>query len=226
MIALSLVCLLLALIVLTADALAGEPVRIGRQRQLFLDDFLIASASRLTRRVCPVEKHPGNPIVVREAEWEPLAYYLPTVIRDEEEGVWKLWADGDGSGVFYSISDDGIQWHRPPFEHFSHFDGCPTNRVVLSGHEDFAAKLPERQAALVRSSPPGWRLHVNAAVKFGMLNVSLLDAKGRLIEKAIIQGQDAADIPVAMPALQEHAGSPVQLEFALGNGQLYSFWVD
>ena len=109
MIALALVCLLLALIVLTADALAGEPVRIGRQRQLFLDDFLIASASRLTRRVCPVEKHPGNPIVVREAEWEPLAYYLPTVIRDEEEGVWKLWADGDGSGVFYSISDDGIQ---------------------------------------------------------------------------------------------------------------------
>ncbi len=120
----------------------GAPLQIGSQRQLFLDDRLIERTENLARRVCPVAKHPGNPVIRPEEAWEPRGYLLfGSVLRDEEEGIWKAWADGREGGVFYFTSPDGVHWERPTLDLFP-LDGRSTNRVVLPRGE---------------SPEPGWR---------------------------------------------------------------------
>jgi hypothetical protein len=44
--------------------------------------------------------------------------------------------------------------------------------------------------------------------------------------KATIQGQGGIDILVPLTKLARCAGSPVRLEYAVTNGQLYAFWLD
>jgi hypothetical protein len=111
-----------------------EPIKVGKQRQLFLDDYLIEKMDKLTRRVCPITKYEGNPVIVKETEREPALLLLyGSVIYDDQEKMYKAWCFG-GGGVFYFTSTDGIRWERPQFDMFAAFDGRPSNRVVLSGH--------------------------------------------------------------------------------------------
>lgn len=118
------------------------PLTIGSQRQLLLDDWLIERAENLTRRVCPVTKHPGNPIIRPEEGWEPRGYLLyGSVLHDDEEGLWKLWAESREAGVFYFTSPDGLHWERPELDLFP-IEGRPCNRVTL----------PRAQ-----TDQPGWR---------------------------------------------------------------------
>src|SRR5688572_21626781 len=91
----------------------AEPVTIGTHRQLFLDDHLIEHREHLERRVQQARKHDANPLIVKEHAWEPDGYFLPSVIYDEEEKIYKAWLDGGGPGVFYFTSQDGIRWERP-----------------------------------------------------------------------------------------------------------------
>jgi hypothetical protein len=73
----------------------------------------------------------------------------------------------------------------------------------------------------------GRQLHVNAAVKFGALTVSLLNADGSVQQKVTVQGQDAVDIPMPeLTGLAARSGQPTRLEFNLTNGRLFSFWID
>lgn len=74
--------------------------------------------------------------------------------------------------------------------------------------------------------PAGRQLHVNAAVPFGTLSISLLKADGSVQQKVTVQGKDAVDI--AVPGLNDlagQAGQPIRLEFGLSNGKLFSFWI-
>jgi len=99
-------------------------IRIGRQRQLFLDDFIIASADGVIRRVCPVDKDPANPVIRPTERWEPEGYITyGSVIYDAGEGVYKAWCQGiggsidaitklAGGGVYHFVSDDGIAWRK------------------------------------------------------------------------------------------------------------------
>lgn len=101
---------------LTAAAIssvAAEPVRIGKERQLFLDDHLIERTEHLVRRVQPARKHEAIPLIVPREDWEPEGYVVPSVLYDEEEKLFKRWADGYGIGVFSFTSRDGIRWERP-----------------------------------------------------------------------------------------------------------------
>src|SRR3954466_8646514 len=147
----------LGLLCLNSWALA-EPrsIRIGRFHQLFLDDYLIERTEHLTRRVQPARKDEANPHLVREHDWEPAGYVLPSVIYDEEEKIFKAWLDGVGPGVFYFTSRDGIHWERPELRLFPEFDAQPTNRVVLSGFELDQKAAPPDKLAYLRSREPGW----------------------------------------------------------------------
>lgn len=73
----------------------------------------------------------------------------------------------------------------------------------------------------------GGVLHVNAAMRFGRLTVSLLDDAGVSMQKVTISERDAIDI--AIPELSKLSGrkdQPMRLEFAIQNGRLFSFWVE
>ena len=132
----------------------AAPIAVGSERQLFLDDLLIERTENLARRVRPLRKHAGNPVIRREEDWEPRSYLLfGSVIYDEDEGVWKAWSDGREGGVFYFTSPDGVHWERPALDLFP-IDGHPTNRIVLPPGG---------------SLDPGWR---NFQEFFGVSNVA------------------------------------------------------
>jgi hypothetical protein len=144
----------------------APPAQIGKQRQLFLDDYLIESLDKITRRVCPVRKYDGNPVIVRESDGEPAGYRVyGSVIFDEQEKVYKAWCDSRG-GVHYFTSADGIHWEKPRLGLFTAFDGAPSNRVVLSGNMRFAKGAEQKWKTYLNGKNKeeavrkGWRMFV------------------------------------------------------------------
>lgn len=141
----------------TAAQRVAGPIRIGQQHQLFLDDHIIEHTTNLARRVQQAKKHEANPIIVKEHAWEPDGYFLPSVIYDDEEKLFKAWLDGGGPGVFYFTSKDGIRWERPKLRLFPKFDQEPTNRVILSGFEFDVKAAPQDKLDYLRTRERGWR---------------------------------------------------------------------
>ena len=95
-----------------------EAISIGSYRQLFIDDHLIAKTDNVTRRLHPVNKYSGNPIVRPDRSWEGRTTVPQgSVIYDEEEGIYKMWYTTDiqskGKGLAYAVSEDGVNWEKP-----------------------------------------------------------------------------------------------------------------
>ena len=91
------------------------PLVIGRQKQLLVDDHVLASTSGLVRQLGDVVKHP-RPVLLPDRRWDdPSAFggYL-TVLRDEPADKFQMWyMAGEKNGVGYAESQDGIHWTRP-----------------------------------------------------------------------------------------------------------------
>ena len=148
----------------TTNSMAAEPIRIGKEHQLFLDNYLIEKMTNVTRRVCPVRKYEGNPVIARKEEWEPQRYIFSggTVMYDEEEKLYKLWINGQsayGLGVYYFTSQDGIRWDKPETDQFKELDGRATHRVVCGcDRMRIFDRLPKEKADLVRKLDKGWQV--------------------------------------------------------------------
>lgn len=131
---------MLACHVLTVWSLAvaspDSVVVVDRTRQLFLDDYLVASKTNVARQIHPVSKHPANPLLWPKAEWEgQIALIHGSVIRDD--GKYRMWYLSS-PGISYAESDDGISWTKPELGLFE-IDGHKTNVVV---HKDATSKDP------------------------------------------------------------------------------------
>src|SRR5262245_9253141 len=113
---------LLALLLVTSclsflsPAASADPVSLGRSRQLFLDDRLIASSTGLRRVWHSPEKFRGNPVLRREKSWEGSGpYTYGTVLFDAPSRTFKLWYNcyvgkQPDYWVYYATSSDGIHW--------------------------------------------------------------------------------------------------------------------
>jgi hypothetical protein len=98
---------------LRADS-TDSAIIIDSRHQLFLDDHLIASMTRVKRTVEQAEKFRGNPVLWPTESWEPpMATAYGSVIRDGDK--FKMWYKS-GMGVGYAESEDGIQWSKPRFD--------------------------------------------------------------------------------------------------------------
>ncbi len=71
-------------------------------------------------------------------------------------------------------------------------------------------------------------IHVNADVRFGLLEVRVLRETGEPIRGCgtVILSENGVDIPLLMDLPALPAGMPVRLELRLTNGRLYSIWAD
>jgi hypothetical protein len=106
------ICVLLA--ALLSAVAADAPIVLDSRKQLFLDDYLIASMTRVKRTVEQAPKFAGNPVLWPTESWEPpKAVLYGSVIRDGAK--FKMWYLS-GTGVGYAESDDGIQWSKPCFD--------------------------------------------------------------------------------------------------------------
>lgn len=115
---------------MTPFYLSNKPsvIHIAVGRQLFVDNFLIASTN-LKRTFYYPEYYSGNPILTPDKDWEKTgtkgaafaAPFSDGVWYDEQEGKYKMWymAGGgsyatSGAGVTcYAESADGIHWTKP-----------------------------------------------------------------------------------------------------------------
>ena len=131
--------------------------RIGSDKQLLLDDYIVASLERAARKLNQPTKFSGNPLIAMvpegESSWD--AGMIPSgfssVIYDHQEKRFQLWygsieispagttpegnvfyqAVGDESVVLaYATSKDGLIWHRPALG-IVNFKGTLENNVVL-----------------------------------------------------------------------------------------------
>ncbi len=99
-----------------------EVICIDLGRQLFVDDFLIASTS-LTRVFGEAKIHEASPVLSPETDDEMDNGYCPMAAPfndgawyDPEDGLFKLWyMPGWFHSTALAISRDGIHWERPDF---------------------------------------------------------------------------------------------------------------
>ena len=115
-------------------------IGLGKHRELFLDDYCIEWLDGLEREICPVSKHPLNPLVYSERDNDPAGFIFGSVIFDEEDRIYKAWLMGHGTrengragkgpfkAEYYFTSPDGIQWERPDL---GLFEGLPGNTIAL-----------------------------------------------------------------------------------------------
>lgn len=119
--------------------------QLGTQRQLFLDDDIIDELSGVMRRLGPLDKHPANPLLVAENEWEESHPQLwgGAVLRDGKGG-YRMWYQGHarvtvrndtgGSMFNYATSTDGIRWVRPNLG-LVEWAGSTQNNIVLRNYD-------------------------------------------------------------------------------------------
>lgn len=101
------------------------PLRIGWQKQLFLDDWVVDSIHNVSRVLQEPQRWPGNPVIIGDKPWEKWTVYLNGrgVLYDDDERLFKMWylsptfEDTAPSGlrykVCYAFSGDGVHWTKP-----------------------------------------------------------------------------------------------------------------
>ena len=120
------------------------PVRIGGQRQLFVDNYLIAKARDVTRLVHAPRRHPDNPLLFyRAEEGRTVPSTIPMQVLQFDDAPrfrmwywswrgWHEWPDGRRIrfGTSYAHSEDGVHWVRPDLD-LHRIPGSPERNVVL-----------------------------------------------------------------------------------------------
>ena len=124
------------------DGPKENPVSVGSQRQLFIDDYVIESISGASKTLNQPTKHSANPLLSYVPKGEPtwdadMPISFSSVLYDEREQLFKLWyslhsrGDGDEASVLcFATSSDGIQWHKPVLRIFE-YRGTKENNIVM-----------------------------------------------------------------------------------------------
>ena len=111
-----------------------EIVEIGSRKQLFVDDYIIEDLGTATRSLHRGRKHPKNPVLSGDAEWEDRRIIYPNVIKEGNlykmwyitpEDMWKIATYHTG----YAYSDDGINWTKPILN-LVNFEGSTANNLI------------------------------------------------------------------------------------------------
>ena len=142
-----------------------QPLQIGNQRQLLLDNYVVEDLRACRRKVHQPTKHPSNPLFSTGPEGlnpDSTAPYI-SVIRDHDTGLYRLWAASNilvrqptPPGFYwlsrgrYFESSDGLQWRAPSLG-LVESDGSKTNNIFMGGPKFTYDSLG------VSPSPEKWR---------------------------------------------------------------------
>ncbi len=121
----------------------SSPVEIGTRAQLLADGVLVHDTRNVSYTLHTAEKHPGNPILKADREWEGWRVVLyGDVIYDAKAKLFKMWycaeaPDYFGSGsetspvvIMYATSTDGVHWDKPPVGTLASTRKVPHNAVA------------------------------------------------------------------------------------------------
>ena len=112
-------------------------VDLGSKTQLFVDQHLVRQSSGVSFTLHPAAKHPQNPVVRPDRQWEGSCVQLyGTVLYDADERQFKMWYTCLPSDYFaraatcYAVSRDGLRWEKPPVGTIRSPSGKPHNAVA------------------------------------------------------------------------------------------------
>ncbi|MBI2432147.1 MAG: hypothetical protein HYV26_04685 [Candidatus Hydrogenedentes bacterium] len=116
------------------------PIRVGREKQLFIDNAFIESMSGLTRTFHAAVRHPANPLLVPETPWEVNGtWFVPfDVLRESAASPLRLWygayrkSENKLTHTCLAESQDGVAWTRPNLG-LLEFEGSKENNIVWQG---------------------------------------------------------------------------------------------
>ncbi len=117
-------------------------VKLGRERQLFLDNYLVAEAQQVTRQVHQPKRYEGNPVLA-PPKAERNHVVVQHVLQFDTPPRFRMWywsVEGwqtlpSGQRIrfatSYATSDDGMHWQRPKLDLHKVEGLVGTNNVVL-----------------------------------------------------------------------------------------------
>ena len=130
-------------------------IEVGKQKQLFVDDFVIDDTRGVTQTLNQPTKYVGNPVMIPLYPWEGKVSLYGTVWHDPDSGfrMWyqgyggnavppmakdisdSPWKDFDASSLLYVIgyatSHNGVHWERSN-QGLVDYKGSKDNNLVLS----------------------------------------------------------------------------------------------
>ncbi|GLY76144.1 hypothetical protein [Actinoallomurus iriomotensis] len=140
-----------------AEAAPAYDPNLGSARELFLDDYRIASSKDVGRVVHPARKLP-EPVIRPDHPWESSAYTYGSVFKIG--GVYRLWYDcnndvAPGYYLCYAESRDGRTWTKPLGRGSVGYKDIPASKtnIVIAGGGTIAYNpdaAPERRFALMQ----------------------------------------------------------------------------
>jgi len=137
------IVLLLQPIAALADS-AEYRVSAAKGPYFLCDDRVTEDRWLMERFVAPLQKHSGNPLVVKEYDWEGTGPLMGgSVLYDPEDGLFKMWYCvwsrhryynklPFSYNVCYAESKDGIQWEKPALGVFER-EPDPRNNCIWLG---------------------------------------------------------------------------------------------
>ena len=115
----------------------GPILQFGEQKQLLVDDHVIAEKHQLARRLGrPLKVNDGRPVIVDDTPWEDFGVpIVGSVLR--EDGRFRIWyraagSGGDSATFCYAESRDGVRWVKPQLG-LVEFDGSRANNIYQIG---------------------------------------------------------------------------------------------
>ena len=122
----------------TCASAAGETgvLAIGKQKQLFVDNYIIDQMNDVCQVLNPASKYAGNPVL--RQPWEGIQFDVGSVIYDDEEDLFKIWGYMPAHRC-YMTSEDGIDWQRPELG-IVDFQGSKVNGIIHSPQDPDASK--------------------------------------------------------------------------------------
>ena len=137
----------------SANTVAAEPIRVGQQHGLFIDDHLVESMDGLQRRLHQPQDIDANPVIVPEHPWEHRRIPFGSVLWFPCEGKFKCWYLAmniydsrpgfrgyrkehhipihEAACICYAESRDGVKWTKPGLG-LHEFRGSKKNNIVLT----------------------------------------------------------------------------------------------
>jgi hypothetical protein len=131
------VMLMAAMATVAAHAAPGpEPIQVGSEKQLLVDNLFFEEADGIRLRVNPALKT-GEKNVEREKPWESATLNWFSVMADE--GAYRMWYEcydvdgwptGDDTSFCCAESTDGIRWTKPDLGLFA-YKGSTDNNILF-----------------------------------------------------------------------------------------------
>jgi hypothetical protein len=123
------------------DLISGS--RSGPWRRLFLDATVVEEQQGVQRVFHAVEKHPANPVLVKDKEWEGSGPYIyGTVMQDG--GRLRMWyhhQTPQGCWNSYAESANGIAWTKPALG-LIEYKGSTQNNLFSTRSLNLSEKPP------------------------------------------------------------------------------------